>query len=95
MSSGWDWQTLYRDFWNRPLLTPFLAIYSQFMNIRRYDRMPFYFAPIGSGVVDYEDMILKQIDFLVDAHEEARNPMDKNRNFYQRTNYVIRNFLRY
>ena len=95
MSSNWDWETLYRDFWNRPLLTPFLAIYSQFMNIRRYDRMPFYFAPVGTQVVDYEDKILHYMDFLVDAHEEARNPGDKNRNFYQRTNYVIRNFLRY
>ena len=95
MSSNWDWETLYRDFWNRPLLTPFLASYSQFMNIRRYDRMPFYFAPVGTQVVDYEDKILHYMDFLVDAHEEARNPGDKNRNFYQRTNYVIRNFLRY
>ena len=95
MSSNWDWETLYRDFWNRPLLTPFLAIYSQFMNIRRYDRMPFYFAPVGTQVVDYEDKILHYMDFLIDAHEEARNPGDKNRNFYQRTNYVIRNFLRY
>ena len=95
MSSNWDWQTLYRDFWNRPLGTPFLAIYSQIMNIRRYDKMPFYFAPVGTHVVDYEDKIINFVDYLVDAHEEARNPMDKNRNFYQRTNYVIRNFLRY
>ena len=65
------------------------------MNIKRYDKMPFYFAPVGEGVVHYEDELFKRIDYFVDAHEEARNPEDKNRNFYERTNYVFRNFLRY
>lgn len=91
----WDLESLYRDFWARPLLNPFLCMYTAFMNIRRYDRMPFYFAPIGSSVVDYEEVIINYLDWMVDAHEEARNPEDKNRNFYSRTNYVFRNFFRY
>lgn len=95
MSSDWNWQTIYKDFWNRPLGYPLLSLYERIMNIRRYDRMPFYFAPIGSGVVNYEDEFLHFLDYVVDAHEEARNPMDKNRNFYQRTAYVWKNFLRY
>lgn len=82
MSSDWSWQAIYRDFWNRPLGYPLLSLYERFMNIKRYDRMPFYFAPIGTGVVNYEDEILNFLDYVVDAHEEARNPMDKNRNFY-------------
>lgn len=55
MSESWDWQTLYRDFWNRPLGYPLLTIYTQFMNIRRYDKMPFYIAPVGEGIVNYEE----------------------------------------
>ena len=31
----------------------------------------------------------------MDAHEEARNPADINRNFYKRSVYVKDNFLRY
>ena len=58
------------------------------MNIRRYDRMPFYIAPVGSTVVSFEDDFIKKLDFMVDAHEEPRNLMDKNRNFYERANYV-------
>jgi hypothetical protein len=65
------------------------------MNIRRYDRMPFYFAPVGTTVVSFEDDFIKKLDYMIDAHEEARNPGDKNRNFYERTNYVLRNYLRY
>jgi len=58
------------------------------MSIRRYDRMPFYFAPVGSTVVSFEDDFIKKLDYMVEAHEEPRNPMDKNRNFYERANYV-------
>lgn len=52
------------------------------MNIKRYDRMPFYIAPAAGKVVNYEDMILGYVDWLVDAHEEARNTEDRNRSFY-------------
>ena len=57
--------------------------------------MPFYFAPVGASVVNYEDLILNYVDWMVDAHEEARNTADVNRNFYQRSVYVTQNFLRY
>ena len=52
------------------------------MDIKRYDKMPFYMAPVGENVVSYEDRIIRFLDWLVDAHEEARNTSDKNRNFY-------------
>ena len=48
MSSYWNAEQLYRDFWNRPLGYPLLVLYNTFMSIRRYDRMPFYIAPIGT-----------------------------------------------
>ena len=57
--------------------------------------MPFYAAPAAETVVNYEDKIITFIDFLVDAHEEARNTSDRNRNFYQRSVYAYNNFLRY
>ena len=65
------------------------------MDIKRYDKMPFYFAPAGDSVVSYEDRAIKFLDWLVDAHEEARNTDDLNRNFYQRAVYTYANFLRY
>ena len=46
-------------------------------------------------MVNVEDKIINFVDWAVDAHEEGRNPMDRNRNFYQRSVYVLRNFLRY
>lgn len=97
MSPGpyWDFQQQYRDFWNRPIGYPLLMLYSQIMAIRRYDKMPFYFAPIGSSIVSFEDDIIHNLDYMIDAHEEPRNPADKNRNFYERSNYVMRNYLRY
>lgn len=94
-SDDWNWSQIYRDFWNRPLGYPFLILYNTFMSIRRYDRMPFYFAPIGTEVVTFEDKVIKKLDYMVDSHEEPRNPGDRNRNFYERTNYVMRNYLRY
>jgi hypothetical protein len=57
--------------------------------------MPFYFYPQGVSVVNIEDKIINFADWAVDAHEEGRNPNDRNRNFYQRSVYVLRNFLRY
>ena len=65
------------------------------MDIKRYDRMPFYIAPAAGKVVNYEDKLINYLDWTVDAHEEARNKEDANRNFYQRTLYVFNNFLRY
>ena len=46
-------------------------------------------------MVSFEDGVLKFLDFLVDAHELERNKSDKNMDFYNRTNYVVRNFHRY
>ncbi len=86
--ADWTLEQLYRDFWTRPLAYPLLNIYNKFMNIKRYDRMPFYIAPAAGKVVNYEDEILNYVDWLVDAHEEARNPEDRNRNFYQRAIYT-------
>ena len=93
-----DWSspsTWAREFWNRPIYYPILRFYGAFMDIKRYDKMPFYFAPQGAQVVDYEDRLLNLVDWAVDAHEEARNSADTNRNFYQRSVYVLDNFLRY
>ena len=72
-----------------------MRAYSAFMNIKRYDRMPFYIAPAAGKVVNYEDMAINYLDWLVDAHEEARNTNDRNRNFYSRAVYAYNNFLRY
>lgn len=44
--------------------------------------MPFYFYPQGVSVVKIEDKLLNLADWAVDAHEESRNPNDRNRNFY-------------
>lgn len=91
----WSWEKIARDFQHRPIGYPLLKAYSSFMDIRRYDKMPFYAAPLAENVVSYEDKIITFIDFLVDAHEDARNTADKNRNFYQRSVYAYSNFLRY
>ena len=91
----WTLEQVYRDFWSRPLSYPLLRVYSDFMNIKRYDRMPFYFAPVGGKVVNYEDRIINYMDWLVDAHEEARNREDRNRTFYDRSVYAKNNYLRY
>ena len=74
---------------------PFLNLYNQFMSIKRYDRMPYYMAPAGTSVVNYEDELIDLLDWAVDAHEEARNPEDRNRNFYSRAAYVWNNYHRY
>jgi len=57
--------------------------------------MPFYFAPVGSKVVNYEDEMIKYLDFMVEAHEETRNKDDLNRNMYSRSVYVYNNYMRY
>ena len=91
----WTMEQMYRDFWSRPITYPLLRIYSQFMDIRRYDRMPYYIAPAAGKVVNYEDMAINYLDWLVDAHEEARNSEDRNRNFYSRAVYAYNNYHRY
>jgi len=91
----WSWETLTRDFQHRPISYPLLKAYSSFMDIRRYDKMPFYAAPAAEKIVSYEDKFIVFIDYLVDAHEEARNTNDRNQNFYQRSVYAYNNFLRY
>lgn len=65
------------------------------MDIKRYDKMPFYFAPQGADIVALEDRFLNYVDWMVDAHEDARNDADANRNFYARSVFVTQNFLRY
>ena len=65
------------------------------MSIKRYEHMPFYFYPQGVSIVKVEDRILNFVDWSVDAHEEGRNPHDKNRNFYDRSVYLYKNFHRY
>ncbi len=90
-----DEQGWWRDFQERPLGFPLLRLYNQFMNIKRYDHMPFYIYPSGVSVVSLEDKFINFLDWLVDAHEEARNPHDKNRHFYARSVFVMNNFLRY
>lgn len=91
----WSLEQLYRDFWQRPVAYPLLNLYGTIMGIRRYDRMPFYFAPWGSKVVNYEDIFINYVDWMIDAHEETRNTSDFNRSFYERAIYFRYNYLRY
>jgi hypothetical protein len=51
----WNLETITRDFGSRPLLYPVFRLYGAFMNIQRYDHMPFYFYPGGVSVVSFED----------------------------------------
>ena len=69
----WTLEQVYRDFWSRPVSYPILRLYNSFMNIKRYDRMPYYIAPTGTQIVNFEDDIINYIDWTVDAHEDTRN----------------------
>ena len=73
---------------------PILRAYDSFMNIKRYESMPFYFYPGGVSVSGLQDRVVKFFDWTVDAHEEARNNADRNRTFYERSVYFYKNFLR-
>ena len=90
-----DLQALWRDIQEYPANYPFLRVYSAFMGIRRYDKFPFYIYPSSVSISGFEDKVIKFLDYLVDAHEVERNKSDANRTFYQRSNYVLRNFHRY
>ena len=90
-----DFQSLWRDVQENPINYPFLRVYSAFMNIKRYDKFPFYIYPSSVSISGFEDGVLKFLDHLVDAHEIERNKSDANRSFYQRSNYVATNFHRY
>lgn len=56
--ADWSFETLYRDFQHRPIGYPLLKAYDSFMNIKRYDKMPFYAAPVGENIVSYEDRFI-------------------------------------
>ena len=90
-----DWETIWRNFTEMPLLTPVLNLYYRFMDIKRHDRFPFYIYPQAKQWISFEDTVINFIDWLVDAHEQERNNADFNRSFYQRATYVYENFLRY
>ena len=90
-----DWTSIWRDFCEQPAAAPFLGVYYKFMNIRRYDHMPFYIYPQAKSWVSFEDTILTFLDWLVDAHELERNKSDAFRSFYQRSLYLYENFFRY
>ena len=90
-----DWQTLWRDVSEQPFAGPLIGLYNNFMNIRRYDKMPFYIYPSAKSWISFEDTIITFLDWFVDAHELERNTGDKGRSFYQRTLYVYDNILRY
>ena len=94
-NGDYTFEQMYRDFWHKPLGYPLLRLYGSFMNIKRYDRMPFYIAPAATTIVSYEDLCISYLDWMVDAHEETRNKEDANRNFYQRSHYFYNNFTRY
>ncbi len=64
-----DWEALYRDFEQQPIISPVLGLYYKFMNIKRYDHMPFYFYPAAQKWISFEDTIIAFLDYLVDAHE--------------------------
>jgi len=82
-----DWYSIFRDFSEQPLVYPFLNLYTKFMHIKRYEHMPFYFYPSGVNVVGGLKSAQLYLDWAVDAHEEARNPQDRNKNFYMRAIY--------
>jgi hypothetical protein len=77
------------------LLSPVLNLYYQFMNIKRYDRFPFYIYPAAKSWISYEDTFITFIDWMVDAHELERNKADNKRTFYQRASYSLENYFRY
>ena len=81
MAENW-WTHYWRDLQERPVGFTLLNLYPQFMNIKRYEHMPYYFYPSGVKVVSIEDRIINLLDWACDAHEEARNPHDRNKNFY-------------
>lgn len=91
----WTAEQMYRDFWSRPITYPLLRLYSSILDIKRYDRMPFYIAPAAGKVINYEELFINYLDWAVDAHEEARNSEDRNRNFYSRAVYALNNYHRY
>jgi len=90
-----DWQSVWRDFSEQPASGALLGIYYKFMNIKRYDHMPFYIYPQAKSWISFEDTILTFLDWAVDAHELERNKSDQSRSFYQRSLYVYENYLRY
>lgn len=88
-------EAAWRDFQNRPVASPILGLYNSFMSIKRYEHMPYYFYPSGVKVVSIEDRMINFLDWLCDAHEESRNPHDRNKNFYERSVFVWNNWARY
>ena len=88
-------ESFWRDVQEFPLGYPFLKAYDAFMNIRRYEKFPFYVYPTSVSVSGIEDRFVKFLDYLVDAHELERNKSDAHRSFYQRAYYVYSNFHRY
>ena len=91
----WTFETLWRNFQERPLLTPVWHIYHSFMNIERGPVFPFYFSPGSDKAISIGDKVLNFMDWTVDVHEEGRNMQDKHRNFYQRAVYLYKNYFRY
>lgn len=90
-----DWEALARDFEHKPLLYPLFEVYHRFMNIKRYDRMPFYLNETQAKYAGFEGTVIAFLDWLVDAHEQERNRAEKCDNFYTRTEYVANNYPRY
>lgn len=96
MSDNSVWkENFIRDLQEMPFAYPILIAYRNFMSIKRYDHMPFYFYPQGVKVSSLEDRVINFLDWMCDAHEEPRNPHDKNHSFYDRAVFVFRNFNRY
>ena len=75
-------ENILRDLQERPLAFPVLRAYDAFMNIRRYEKFPFYVYPTSVSVSGFEDRVLKFLDYMVDAHELERNKSDMHRSFY-------------
>ena len=64
------------------------------MDIKRYDKMPFYFYPAAKEWISWEDGIISFVDYLADAHEHERNKNDTGKCFYERFSYVAANWFR-
>lgn len=88
-------EDVWRDKQNKPYFHFWLELPREILNIKRYDHFPFYIFPMFYGGNAFADKFMKFLDYLVDAHELERNTQDFGKNFYQRTNYVVRNFHRY
>merc|ERR1711935_1088367 len=79
-----------RDVQEYPLAYPLLKAYGSFLNIRRYEKFPFYIYPQGVSLSSFEEKIIRFCDFLIDAHELERNKTDFGMSFISGPTMLVR-----